>query len=358
MKKLIAALMLGVLLGGCAQPDSAAQAPIKVKVVVVTMFEIGEDEGDKPGEFQLWKQGQQLSQRFVNEAGFHDFYLNPETGVLGIVTGMGNTRAAAAIMGLGLDNRFDLTQAYWLVAGISGIDPADGSIGSAVWADYLIDGDLAHQIDGREIPDSWPTGYFPLFADSPYPKQANGGPLSTNGEMFELNKTLSDWAYNLTKSVPIVDTEPMQTLRAMYVDHPNALLPPKVMKGDQLAASTFWHGKLFNQWANDWTAFWTDGKGNFVTSAMEDTGTYQALTYLTKAGKADKERLMVLRTASNFTMQPKGLSAAENLASESSGAGYAGMQPSLQAAYDVGSTVVNELVENWQQYEKTLPRKE
>ena len=34
--------------------------PIEIKVVVVTMFEIGADEGDKPGEFQLWKSGQKL----------------------------------------------------------------------------------------------------------------------------------------------------------------------------------------------------------------------------------------------------------------------------------------------------------
>ena len=76
----------------------AEQAKIEIKVVVVTMFEIGDDQGDKPGEFQLWKQNQQLTQRFAFPAGFHDLYLNPETGVLGIVTGMGNIRSAAAII--------------------------------------------------------------------------------------------------------------------------------------------------------------------------------------------------------------------------------------------------------------------
>ena len=358
MTKLVITIFFALLLAGCGSKEQSA-TPIPIKVVVVTMFEIGDDQGDKPGEFQLWKQGQNLHQRYDYAAGFHDFYLNPETGVLGMVTGMGNTRASAAIMGLGLDPRFDLTKAYWLVAGISGIDPADGSIGSAVWADYLVDGDIAHQIDGREIPKDWPTGYFPLFADAPYPSSDESVlSSSNNGEVFALNKALSDWAYDLTKSITILDTEPMQALRGLYTDHPKAMQPPRVMKGDQLAASTFWHGKLFNQWANEWTDYWTDGKGNFVTSAMEDTGTYQALSYLTKAGKADKNRLMVLRTASNFTMQPPGLTAAQNLASESSDAGYAGMMPSIQAAYDVGSTVVEELVENWAQYESTTPVKE
>ena len=31
-----------------------AQPPTEVKVVVVTMFERGQDKGDDPGEFQFW----------------------------------------------------------------------------------------------------------------------------------------------------------------------------------------------------------------------------------------------------------------------------------------------------------------
>ena len=40
-------------------------------------------------------------------------------GVLGVVTGVGTAKAAATIMALGLDPRFDLRNAYWLVAGIT-----------------------------------------------------------------------------------------------------------------------------------------------------------------------------------------------------------------------------------------------
>ena len=46
-------------------------------------------------------------------------------------------------MALGADPRFDLSKAYWLVAGIGGGDPADVSLGSAVWADHVLDGDIA-----------------------------------------------------------------------------------------------------------------------------------------------------------------------------------------------------------------------
>ncbi|QJR79539.1 purine nucleoside permease [Alteromonas pelagimontana] len=363
LKRMI--IVLGAALLFACQPQDVQQntsqsepQPLKVKAVVVTMFEIGEDEGDKPGEFQLWKERQQLTKRYPFPQSHHDIFANKDTGVIGIVTGMGTAKATAAIMALGLDPRFDLTQAYWLVAGIAGIDPADGTIGSAVWADYLIDGDLAHQIDAREIPEQWSTGYFPLFANAPYPADVNSSKTHHKpaGEVYKLNASLSQWAFNLTKGIVLQDTDAMVELRNQYSEHPAAMAAPKVMQGDHLAASTFWHGKLLNQWANDWTAFWTDGEGNFVTSGMEDTGSYQAMQYLDAAGKADKTRFMVLRTASNFTMQPPGLTAAENLEMESSQAGYAGMQPALEAAYVVGSAVVDELVNKWSKYQTQPPQ--
>ena len=69
-----------------------------------------------------------------------------------MVTGVGTAKAAASVMALGLDPRFDLSKAYWIVAGIGGGDPADVSLGSAVWADHVIDGDLSFEIDARQIP--------------------------------------------------------------------------------------------------------------------------------------------------------------------------------------------------------------
>lgn len=125
------------------------------------------------------------------------------------------------------------------------------------------------------------------------------------------------------------------------------------MKGDNLASSTFWHGKRLNDWAGDWVKYWTDGKGQFVTSAMEDTGTLQSLSFLNKAAKVDLDRVLVLRTASNYTMQPPGMSAAQSMAHDQ--AGFVGMQPSLEAAYRVGSTVINALTGNWELYSQTLP---
>lgn len=348
-------LILATFLGCCSSSYSAnlkaneAKPPMKVKVVVVSMFEIGADEGDAPGEFQLWKARQKLTTQYPLPHGFHDIYANPETGVIGMVTGMGIARASAAIMALGLDPRFDLSQAYWLVAGIAGVDPADNTIGSAIWTDYVVDGDLAHQIDAREIPSQWSTGYFPLFTHAPF-ENADAVDInnSPNGEVYALNLPLAKWAYSLTKDTKLLNNEAMDALRAKYTNSPNAKALPNVSMGAHLSASTFWHGEKLNTWANDWVAYWTKGKGNFVTSGMEDSATLQSLSYLDSAGLVNKDRLLILRTASNFTMQPPSLSAAENLKLESSGDGYAAMGAAIEAAYNVGSQVTDYIVTHWE----------
>src|SRR5260370_42101507 len=87
----------------------AAQAaqPIPVKVVVVAMFERGADTGDEPGEFQYWVEREKLDRVIAFPQGYRDLRMNRD-GVLGVVTGIGTAKAAATIMSLGLDPRFDL----------------------------------------------------------------------------------------------------------------------------------------------------------------------------------------------------------------------------------------------------------
>src|SRR5262249_31120779 len=131
--------------------------------------------------------------------------------------------------------------------------------------------------------------------------------------------------------------------------------PPFVLKGDTLSGMTFWHGKLMDEWANDWVRYHTEGRGNFVTSAMEDTGTLQALTFLAKARRVDLNRVLVLRTASNYDQQRPGMSAAESLADTRIGQ-YAGFLPALEAAWRVGHVVVEELSGHWEKYRDRGPK--
>jgi purine nucleoside permease len=325
--------------------------PMRIKVVVVAMFERGEDTGDTPGEYQLWVEREHLDQIIPLPAGYHHVRLNKD-GVLGILTGVGTAKAAASVMAVGLDPRFDLSKAYWLIAGIGGGDPADVSLGSAVWADHVLDGDLAYEIDARQIPENWPTGYVPLRKATPYEEPVR---KELEGEVYALNPGLVGWAFRLTKDVPLPDSDSLRNSRARFAGFPSALKPPFVTRGDTLSSSTFWHGSKMNEWANAWTRYYTAGKGNYLISAMEDTGTMQALTFLSQAGRVDLQRVLVLRTVSNYDREPPGMNVADSLKIMVSG-NYSAYFPALEAAQAVGDKVVRDIVEHWAARESTLPR--
>ena len=338
-----------LLLTTCAALNLCAQSnPIPVKVVVLAMFEQGNDTGDSPGEYQYWVERDHLDRVYPLPAGYHAARMNGD-GELAIVTGAGTAHAASTVMALGLDPRFDFSRAYWLVAGIAGGCPDRVSLGSAAWARWVLDADLAYEIDAREIPKDWTTGFIPLGKSKPFEEPV----LARPGQIYQLNGGLAQWAFNVSKDTKLDDSDKLKQIRAGF-DGAAAQKPPFVTIGDEISSSTFWHGKLLDAWASEWMRYFSDGKGEFATTAMEDTGTLQSLVFLANAGRVDIHRVMVLRTVSNFDQQPRGLSASESLASQRIGA-YAAYLPSLEAAYRVGHTVVNELLTHWEKYETAIP---
>lgn len=340
--------LLFSLVSAAQSAPKVASAPIPVKVVVVAMFEVGADTGDAPGELQYWVERDHLDRVFPLPAAYHDARMNGD-GELAILTGQGTAHAAATIMALGLDPRFDLSHAYWLIAGIAGGSPERASLGSAVWANWVVDGDLSYEIDAREMPAGWPTGKLPLRKKEPFEAPVAALP----GQVYQTNRGLMLWAYGLTKDLKLADSDHLKEIRARF-EQAAAQNPPQVLLGDEVSGSTYWHGKLMDAWADRWMSYFTNGEGRFATTAMEDTGTLQSIEYLAKTGKVDGQRILVLRTVSNFDQQPKGMDAATSLSNQRIGA-YGAYLPSLEAAYSVGHVVVSELIKNWSKYRESLP---
>jgi len=332
----------------------AGEEKLAIKVVVVAMYEVDEARGDYPGELQLWVERLGLDTELPFPSGESDLFLNDE-GVLAFVTGGGIPNATASVMALGLDPRFDLSKAYWLVAGVAGADPADLSLGSAAWARHVVDGDLAYEIDGREIPEDWPYGLFPLGSKRPASSPEDlypGWTLSTIS--FSLNRQLVDWAFSITRDLELEDTPGLAAYREIYRGYPQAQKPPFVTIGDTLSSSTYWHGKLLNRWANDWLHVYAGVDANFMTTNMEDSGTLTAFHRLARTGLVDIDRILVLRTASNFTMQPPGKTAVWSKTTPYPDRG----RPALESAFLVGNTVVQALLSNWSKYADQLPEQQ
>jgi purine nucleoside permease len=346
----ICACVVALNLALCSVGARAAPlraVPIPVKVVVVSMYQIGKLTDDKPGEAHLWVERQKLDRVLPFPLGEYELRMNG-AGLLLICTGGGVTNSSTSIMALGLDPRFDLRKAYWLVAGIAGGDPLDVSLGTAAWAKHVVDGDLLYEIDAREIPADWPYGMLPLGAKKPN-DIASGWTVDTIH--YALNAALVDWAYSMTKDHPIADTPVIAEFRKQFAGYPAATRPPFVTIGDSLSSSKYWHGEHMNQWANDWVKLQAGKDANFMMANMEDSGTMTALRRLSRVGRVDLKRVLVLRTASNYSMAPPGKSTAWSTTAEYPGEGA----PAIEAAYQVGNRVVQELLKGWSHYRDTIP---
>jgi purine nucleoside permease len=337
----------GALLAAIHTLPAQSAERIPVKVVVVAMYEIGAVTGDKPGELQLWVEREQLTTVLPFPLGEYELRMN-DRGVLAICTGGGITNAATSIMALGTDPRFDLSKAYWLIAGIAGGDPLDVSLGTAAWSRSVVDGDLLYEIDAREIPKEWPYGLLPLGAKKPNDK-ADGWTVDTID--FPLNEGLAKWAYKLTKDHPMQDSAGIAEFRKQFKGYNNAVRPPFVTMGESLSSSTYWHGEQMNRWANDWVRLQSGANRNFMMTNMEDSGTLTALRRLSRTKLVDLQRVMVLRTASNYTMPPQGMTAAWSTTAPYPEQGL----PAVEAAYRVGNRVVQYLLKEWNEVSVRVP---
>jgi purine nucleoside permease len=315
----------------------------EVRVVVVANWETGADSGDAPGEYQDWVEREHLDTK-VAVRGAPDILRRNAQGMYGLVMRHGVTDLAAFL----LDPKFDLTHTYWLFTGISGVDPHAASVGSAAWARWVVDGDWARELDDRSIPKDWPYGIFPLGANRPNSLPAH--PEGALQEALPLNAGLANWAFQLSRHVPLGDDPRVAARRAAWKGFPQAQRKPFVLQGETLGATRYWHGALRNRWAEDWVKLWTHGQGLFVMTNEESQLYERAFVVLAAQGYVDHDRVMVLRTASNFSMPPPGMSELASIGDEAPGAELA-----FDSNQRVGTVVLHELLQHWDRYREHVP---
>lgn len=326
---------------------------MKVKAVIVVYFHTDNGADGPEGEFKHWISRYNLKHRIPFPQGDHDLRMNDDN-VIGFVAGIGASTATAATIGLGMDSRFDLSKAYWLIAGVAGGNPAVMTVGSVAWARYIVDADKKHMLDPREMPKDW------KYGASPYGNTTEEFPqpmvVDSYRTVHKLNTGLAEWAYGLTQDIDLTQfrTPHDEELCSRFKRDVAARQRPRVILGDILAGDNFWHGRMLNDWACAWVDYWTQGRGIFAASAVEDSGVMTALSLLAKMGKIDYNRVMASRTASNFTCQWDGATAGESLATEDI-IELTGLSTALESAYVAGSRVIDELVQNWNLYENELP---
>jgi purine nucleoside permease len=341
-RTLIASVAAGAaLLDGSSVTRAAAgeAAARPVKVLIISMF---------GPEAEPWINGLALDQNIPVpglSADYPEVHCNADD-VCQVTTGMGHANVAASITAVAFSDALDLRQSYFLIAGISGIDPTRGTLGSAAWARYLIDFGIQWEIDARELPPGWSTGYLGINTRSPTEKP----PLDYRTEVFQLNEELLQAALALSRSAVLSDSPEAMAYRAHWGFAP-ANQPPAVVQCDTAAGDTWWHGELLEKRAQEWTKILTDGLGTYCTTQQEDNSTFEALRRGEQAGKLSTARLAVLRTASNFDRPYPGQTAYDSLVTSISG----GFVPSLQNLFNAGAPLVRTIVSDWGTWQTGVP---
>lgn len=101
----------------------------------------------------------------------------------------------------------------------------------------------------------------------------------------------------------------------------------------------------------EYTSLLTNGTGNYCSTQQEDNATINSLKRAANLGLVDYNRVLVMRSSSDFDKAPPGMDFETFLASDQGGA----YEVSLQALLVAGSPFVNAVSTNWTQWASGVP---
>ncbi|TFK78815.1 purine nucleoside permease, partial [Polyporus arcularius HHB13444] len=243
---------------------------------------------------------------------FPQAHCTADGNICQLVTGEAEINAASTITALVTCPDFNLTQTYFLIAGIAGISPKLGTLGTVTFARFAVQVGLQFEFDAREKPDNFSTGYVPQGSFSPdeFPQELYGT------EVFEVNENLRQFAIRMAEKGRLADDEPSRMYRQNYASDPAfaaGAAPPSVVACDTATSDQFWTGALLGAAFENTTKLFTNGTGTYCTTQQEDNGTLEALLRAALARRVDFSRIIIMRTASDFDRPFDGETAATNL---------------------------------------------
>lgn len=325
-----AALAAMLLLG----MDAAAQAaePVKVKVFVGAMFEIGKNTGDRAGEFQNWYERYwQTSQPITVKGAPNPVHCNAD-GVCGAVLGMGKVSSSASMQAILLNPQFDLSQAYFIISGVAGTPPSRGTIGAVNWATWLVDYDLGH----RWAPEEGKPGEPTFMPRKGYEAV----------RLFQMNPALVSWAMRLTGATPLKDSDSARAYRLRYPQE-TAQRAPFVGTGTHMTGDTFFHGPGMSAQAQYIAKLY--GADDYVITEMEAA----AITLVIKR-TLGADRVMSLRGAVNFDQGNPNETTLQHL-DPKPGETAGGFAETVENIVLVGSRMTDHIVSHWDDWQAGVP---
>ncbi|KAK4684567.1 hypothetical protein P7C73_g5606, partial [Tremellales sp. Uapishka_1] len=318
--------------GALALAKRGADCPIAPKVMIISMF-LYED---------LWPAALNLTHN-VTIPGlsplFPNVKCNEAKDICRIVTGESEINAACTVTALMLSPEFNLTQSYFFIAGIAGINPFKGTLGSVGLARFAVQVALAYEVDARQIPDGWTTGYWLQGTDKP------GDPVNYDNvygtEVFELNTNLRDTVFGYLDGVKLNDSSDAQAFRANY-DYAPANQSPQIFYGDVATSDVYFAGSLLSETFGNITLQWTNNTGEYALTAQEDNASMEAMVRADKAGLMDFSRVILMRTASDIDRAPANMTTIDAFEAD-----QGGFEISLQNILIAGGPIISGIIDHW-----------
>lgn len=223
-----------------------------------------------------------------------------DRNVCQITVGEGEINAAASMMALVLSRKFDFRRTYFIFAGIAGVNPKHATLGSVAIAKYSVQVGLQYELDSRDIPGDWPSGYIPYGRDHPleYPL------ISYGTEVFELNAKLRDKVFDLAQQAVLADSKGARLYRAKYASMGNDYLmgsqPPAVVKCDSATSDVYFSGARLAEAFETTTDIWTNGSAKYCMSSQEENATLEVMVRAAIEGLVDFARIIVMRSGTSL----------------------------------------------------------
>lgn len=259
-------------------------------------------------------------------------------------TGEGDINAAATVASLTLSPLFDLSKTYFLIAGIAGGEPQYVTTGAVTFNKYAVQVGLEYQIayqDYENTNPEWTSGYYAYGSDGPgeFPGNVYGT------EVFEVNEKLRDRAVELASTAELNNgTETTIAFRALY-DFEAAKSNPTVVKCDGLTSDNYFTGNVLGDYFSSYAKMMTNGSAVYCATAQEDNASLEAFTRADKFGLVDFNRIIVMRTISDFARPPPLM--ANDTVGFFNNAAQGGFLPAVANLVNAGFPVVKDILDNW-----------
>lgn len=212
---------------------------------------------------------------------------------------------------------------------------------AVTFARYAVSVGLQYEIDAREMPSYFDSGYFAQGTSSPtqYPSEIYGT------EVFEVNEDLRQLAISFAQTATLNDTDDARAYRALYAtttEYDMGGQAPGVVACDTATSDVYFTGTLLADAAANTTSKWTNGNGTYCTSQQEDNATLEALMRAALAKLVDFSRIIIMRTASDFDRPHSNQTILNNLLDQSQG-----FELSIINLYLAGTNVVEGILDGW-----------